>query len=125
MRRINRRGFVKGDVLTRAHLREVVEHLCSLPLERRREVPGINPERADIIIPGAAILETLMESLGIERIVALDECGLREGLLLDDLARRVEPPDSSKARGVEPAAHLGHLQLEARRCRCGRHGVAS
>ena len=28
-----------------------------------------------------------MEDLGIETITALDECGLREGLLLDDLAR--------------------------------------
>ena len=50
-------------------------------------MPGLSPARADIIVAGAAILETLMEDLGIETIVALDDCGLREGLLLDDLAR--------------------------------------
>ena len=49
--------------------------------------PASPRRRADIIVAGAAILETLMEDLGIETITALDECGLREGLLLDDLAR--------------------------------------
>ena len=55
--------------------------------DERRAVPGLTPARADIIVAGAAILEALMEDLGIETIVALDDCGLREGLLLDDLGR--------------------------------------
>jgi exopolyphosphatase/guanosine-5'-triphosphate,3'-diphosphate pyrophosphatase len=55
--------------------------------DERRSVPGLAPARADIIVAGAAILTTLMSDLGTETIVALDECGLREGLLLDDLAR--------------------------------------
>jgi len=66
-------------VLTREQLREVVDLLCSLPLDKRREVPGINPERADIIIAGAAILESLMDQLRIPEIV-VSERGLREGL---------------------------------------------
>jgi len=34
-------------------LAETISILCSLDLEQRRIVPGINPERADIIIGGA------------------------------------------------------------------------
>jgi exopolyphosphatase/guanosine-5'-triphosphate,3'-diphosphate pyrophosphatase len=86
MRKEYKRGLAKGDVLTRAQLRDVVQMLCSLPLERRREVPGINPDRADIIIAGAAILETLMQELNLPG-VGISERGLREGLPIDYLSR--------------------------------------
>ncbi len=86
MRKAFKRGLVKGDVLTREQLREVVDLLCSLPLDKRREVPGINPDRADIIIAGAAVLESLMEQLRIPEIV-VSERGLREGLPIDYLSR--------------------------------------
>jgi exopolyphosphatase/guanosine-5'-triphosphate,3'-diphosphate pyrophosphatase len=46
-----------GDMLTRSDLRRVAAMLCAMPLEERRKVPGLNPDRADIIISGAAILE--------------------------------------------------------------------
>ncbi len=39
-------------VLTYKDLQKVIGILCSLPLEERKKIPGINPERADIIIPG-------------------------------------------------------------------------
>ena len=42
-------------------LKKVIALLCALPLEERRKIPGINPERADIIIAGAAILDTFMK----------------------------------------------------------------
>src|SRR6267378_2418850 len=58
----------RDDVLTRRQLRKNVRMLCDLPLLRRRRVKGMNPERADIIIGGAAILETLMDELGIEEV---------------------------------------------------------
>lgn len=73
-------------VLLRSQLRAVVKRLCSLDLERRRKVPGINPERADIIVAGAAILETLMDSLRIDGILTSDR-GLQHGLLMDHLAQ--------------------------------------
>lgn len=86
MRRVFKRALVKGDVLTRGQLRDVVALLCSLPLDKRREVPGINPERADIIIAGAAVIETVMEELDIPEI-GVSERGLREGLPIDYLSR--------------------------------------
>ncbi|HET6496715.1 MAG TPA: Ppx/GppA phosphatase family protein [Thermoleophilia bacterium] len=77
----------RPDTLRRANLRKVVKLLRSVDLEARRAIPGLNPERADIIIAGAAILDALMEDLGLLEIQALAECGLREGLVLDHLAR--------------------------------------
>ncbi|MEM0448902.1 MAG: Ppx/GppA phosphatase family protein [Methanomassiliicoccales archaeon] len=75
----------KENVLTLNKLRKTISLLCSLDLHERRKVHGINPERADIIIGGAAILETLMEELELEEIM-VSERGLLDGMLVDYLS---------------------------------------
>ncbi len=87
VRMFNRRKRGRDGVLTHEHLKQVVKVLCELPLEKRRQVPGINPERADIIIGGAAVLDTLMQELQVSEI-AISDRGLRDGLLMDYLSRR-------------------------------------
>ena len=77
----------RGDVLTRSEVRRVAAMLCALPLEERRRVPGLNPDRADIIVSGAAILDVLMEDLGFQEMQVMPVGGLREGLLMDYLAQ--------------------------------------
>jgi exopolyphosphatase/guanosine-5'-triphosphate,3'-diphosphate pyrophosphatase len=76
----------KDDSFTHDQLKKTIEALCELPLEDRRRIQGINPARADIIIAGAAILDTLMQDLGVEEIRISDR-GLRDGLLVDYLSR--------------------------------------
>ncbi len=85
-RLLRKRPLQRDDTLTLRHLKETSRMLRELPLEERRDVPGINPERADIIIAGAAVIETLMEELGVQEIRISDR-GLRDGLLVDYLAR--------------------------------------
>jgi exopolyphosphatase/guanosine-5'-triphosphate,3'-diphosphate pyrophosphatase len=75
------------DVLQLEHLTKVRKMLCNLPLSERSKVPGINADRTDVIIPGAAILETFMQELELSEIQVSDR-GLRDGLLLDYLARQ-------------------------------------
>jgi len=77
---------VQIEPLTLDRLKRTAAMLCSLPLDQRRKVPKINPERADIIIGGAVILETLMEEWGIEEMVP-SERGLLDGMLVDYLSR--------------------------------------
>lgn len=76
----------RTDVLTAAQLADVARRLCAVPLSERARLPGINPARADIIVAGAAILETLLAELGVAEL-AISDRGLREGLIVDDLAR--------------------------------------
>ena len=101
--------------LTRAELARVAGLLCSLPLSARRKVPGINPERGDIIISGAAILETLMDALSIDRIVSTQR-GLQDGLLADYLTRMEDFPLIGSLSPRERSI----LQL-ARSCRINEH----
>ena len=67
-----------------------------MTLEQRRRVPGINPERGDIIIGGAAILQTVMETVGATSIRISDR-GLREGIIVDRL-RRERPRRAGRNR---------------------------
>ena len=73
--------------LTLSDLRKTIKLLCGLSLEERRRLPGLKPDRADIIIAGAAVLETLMTDLGLPAVIALTDGGLRQGLLIDYLLR--------------------------------------
>ena len=78
------------DTLSRAEVHKVARMLRALSLEKRRAVPGLNPLRADIVVAGAAILDALMEDLDLAEIQAVAECGLREGLVVDHLAREAQ-----------------------------------
>ena len=108
-----------------ADVQATTKRLCALTLEQRRRVPGINPERADIIIGGAAILQTVMETVGANAIRISDR-GLREGIIVDRLrrgdsasiaedlsARRRSIGQLMTATGVDAAhsAHIVHLSL--------------
>ncbi len=88
------------DTLSRGEVRKVARMLRTLSLEERRAVPGLNPSRADIVVAGAAILDALMEDLDLAEIQAVAECGLREGLVVDHLARGVRDasPDAPTVR---------------------------
>ena len=49
-----------------------------MPLEERRLLPGLQPNRADIIVHGICILIACMERLGIEEIT-VSEYGNLDG----------------------------------------------
>lgn len=91
VRRLTKRRLQRDDTLTAAHLREVVNMLGAMPLKERRRVPGLNPERADIVMAGAAILEAFMQALDLP-VIRVSDRGLREGLLMDYLLRHGHAP---------------------------------
>jgi exopolyphosphatase/guanosine-5'-triphosphate,3'-diphosphate pyrophosphatase len=99
---------LRNYVLKVSDLAEIAAELCALPLEERRKVPGLNPERADIIVSGAAVLHAIAEDLGVEGFVISDR-SLREGVLVDALLRRLSAADGDS----EGAAALPFLPYEA------------
>src|ERR1035437_5719039 len=72
-------------VLTRKNLKKLATLLCWLPLAERKKIPSINPDRADIIVAGAAIIEAIMQQFGIEEI-SVSHRELRDGLLVEYLS---------------------------------------
>lgn len=89
-RLIHQRPRTAEEEITYEQLKYTIHKLCSMPLEQRRQVPGIEPERASSLIAGAAIIDTLMEALKLTSL-QISERGLRDGLLVDYLERAHEP----------------------------------
>jgi exopolyphosphatase/guanosine-5'-triphosphate,3'-diphosphate pyrophosphatase len=75
-------GSIQGVRVTAGELEEVLAALERMTPEQRREVPGLRPERADIIVAGLAAAAELLQLLNAAD-VAVNRYGLREGLLLE------------------------------------------
>jgi len=75
-----------GYRISRQRLDRVVEKLVEMSPEQRRDLAPINDRRAEIIVPGALILQTTMQMLAVEELV-LSERALREGLIVDWMLR--------------------------------------
>ena len=86
---------VQGFRVSREALGELIETLAELPPERRADVPGIKFARADLILAGALVVDTVMEAGGFGLIEATD-AGLREGVFFETLLG--DPPLTDDVR---------------------------
>ncbi len=102
--------------------RRVREELTALNLTERLRVPGLDPRRADLIVAGAVLFDTILKALDVSEVTL---CGLslREGLALDYIHRnrtkvaKVEQyPDVRRRSVIElaercnySAAHAGQV----------------
>jgi exopolyphosphatase/guanosine-5'-triphosphate,3'-diphosphate pyrophosphatase len=70
---------IHGSQLTRTALHHALTRLAAMPLAARRQIPALEPGRADVIVAGAAVVDELLEWAGAERLVVSDR-GIRWGL---------------------------------------------
>jgi len=101
-------------------IRRVREKVTSLPLAERLRLPGLDPRRADIIVAGAVLLDTILKLLKAEEITLCD-LALREGLVLDYIhrntatIRKIERyPDVRRRSVVELGERCGYNAAHAR-----------
>ena len=71
---------VQGTVLDRAEIDRQIELYRSLDAAGRREIPGLQPARAEVILAGACIVRTIIDKLGCDAVTVSDR-GLRHGVL--------------------------------------------
>ena len=67
-------------------LRRLYKDLSSLSLEDRRKVVGIGPRRAEIIVPGIAVLLRILDDLHLPALYH-SAAGVRDGIIADLAAR--------------------------------------
>jgi exopolyphosphatase/guanosine-5'-triphosphate,3'-diphosphate pyrophosphatase len=61
---------VEGHPLALDGTERILALLAGMPLERRREVPGLHPERAPTIVAGVIILTEAMKAFGLDPMTA-------------------------------------------------------
>ena len=76
---------VDGYHLSRAAAERQLERLASLPLSERRELPGLEPERAPVILGGAVIVREVLDRYGLDGL-EVSERDLLHGAALDAAA---------------------------------------
>ena len=70
------------SVVTRADLDEVFERLSHMTLEERRQVVGLHPGRAPVIVAGLLILQQIMELAEAESFT-VSETDILHGIIMD------------------------------------------
>jgi exopolyphosphatase / guanosine-5'-triphosphate,3'-diphosphate pyrophosphatase len=95
---------VQGFEVGTDALEELIELLASRPASKRGDVPGIKPDRGDVILGGALVLASALDVGGFDRIEPT-EAGLREGVFFDRLLGERELFDDVRRASVENLAH--------------------
>jgi exopolyphosphatase/guanosine-5'-triphosphate,3'-diphosphate pyrophosphatase len=81
-RRITSADQVHGQGIDAAERDAALRRLAALPLSERRTVPGLEPDRADVIVAGLVIQAAVCRRLGVDRLT-VSARGLRYGLLIE------------------------------------------
>jgi exopolyphosphatase / guanosine-5'-triphosphate,3'-diphosphate pyrophosphatase len=102
---------VHAAQIPRSDVEHLLEILAAMTPAERRELPGLNPERADIIVAGVAVAAEVMARMEARQLV-VSRYGIREGILLE--AARVTPviadPGGARERSVLEFAQRCHYE---------------
>ena len=71
---------IQGSVLTKADVEAELAMCKNMTVEERRRIVGLHPKRAEIVVAGALIVDTIMETAGAKELKVSDR-GLRHGLM--------------------------------------------
>ncbi len=82
---------VHGYTMTRDRIETLIEMMRGMTLKQREDLPGINKDRADLILAGTTVLQRLIRRGGFERIVVGGQ-GVREGLFYEQFLVGENPP---------------------------------
>jgi len=77
---------VQGFDLSGTAIRELTTRLAQMPLQQRKEVTGLHPDRASVIVAGSAILGAALDLSGLDSTTVSDQ-DILYGILLDTYRR--------------------------------------
>src|SRR5262249_29415783 len=73
---------IQGTVLTAEEVDRQIELYRTRTAEARREIVGLQPKRAEVILAGACVVRTVMKKLASDSLTVSDR-GLRHGVLVE------------------------------------------
>jgi exopolyphosphatase/guanosine-5'-triphosphate,3'-diphosphate pyrophosphatase len=81
-----RREEANGRRASAAQMRRLYKALCAVDLKRRQKTVGIGPRRAEIIVPGMAVLLHVLDAFHMPSLF-YSAAGVRDGIIADLAAR--------------------------------------
>lgn len=111
---------VHGLAVKAAEVEHLLEWLAHMSPEQRSRVPGLNPQRSDIITAGLAVTASVLDWVGAREVV-ISAYGLREALLLEMIGQEAVPVSVDPLRLVREFVerchgdrrHVEHVRLLA------------
>jgi exopolyphosphatase/guanosine-5'-triphosphate,3'-diphosphate pyrophosphatase len=102
-----------GYVIKDTDLRKAIDMMEPLNVDQRKALPGMKPDRADIALAGAIVVDECMKYAGYDRLTVCSQ-GLREGVFYERFLADNKPPifDDVRRSSVMNIAHLYHYQAE-------------
>jgi exopolyphosphatase/guanosine-5'-triphosphate,3'-diphosphate pyrophosphatase len=73
---------LRSQRVSARQLHRLRKQIVRLDLDGRLAIPGLDPRRADLVVAGSVLLDTILRRIGAEELVLCD-LSLREGLILD------------------------------------------
>jgi len=90
-------GRVHGTLVPLEEIEHRLDTLLASSRQERSAIPGLNPDRSDIILAGLAVAAEVMARIEA-REVTVSGYGIREGLLLESARVTPAPADPGEAR---------------------------
>jgi exopolyphosphatase/guanosine-5'-triphosphate,3'-diphosphate pyrophosphatase len=100
---------VAGYRVSQAEVHHLLDRLSKMPIRARRNLPGMTPDRADIIIAGLTIVDALLKRFRVNTVVVHTR-GVRDGLVREMIE------ESLGAAGDEPAQRELAIERLAAAC---------
>ncbi len=74
--------IIQGSQMSLEEVKKQITLYKNKTIEERKQIPGLQPKRADVILAGAGIINTIMQLFDISSFTISDR-GLRHGLMFD------------------------------------------
>jgi exopolyphosphatase / guanosine-5'-triphosphate,3'-diphosphate pyrophosphatase len=97
---------VRGYMVTRAEVSHLLDKVRKIPPQKRKHLPGMTPDRCDIMVTGLVIVDRLMARFKVN-ILQIHNRGLRDGLILsmiDELQGNIDNNPVNREKSVEQFA---------------------
>ncbi|MGE3955641.1 MAG: HD domain-containing protein [Vicinamibacterales bacterium] len=112
---------IRNRRVSAKQIHKVRKAVCAVGLQKRLLIPGLEPRRADIAVPGAILIDVILKRLGADAITLCD-MSLREGIVLDYIARNRKEiahaeryPDVRRRSVIELAERCNYVPEHAHR----------
>ena len=105
---------VAGYKVSHAEVRHLLDRLLKMPLRSRRSMAGMTPDRADIILAGLSIIDSLMKRFRVNTLM-IHTRGVRDGLvreMIDDAVGTTVDDPAHRDAAIERLAAACSGELE-------------